>query len=580
MTRSFRSRPRRWLVGAILCLLPLCLAGSARGQEQASVKQAVISGTLLGHDGKPMLKGVAEVMRSEARPAGRGTKVEADGSFSLRVPDPGLHLLRLSGVFHRSAVLPIVLNEGDSVRVEVRLSTYQYLKTFDKISAVGDFNRFSYDNAAVLFKQPDGTYQARVKAVRDSAAYELIGVEKDGHGVPGSNAAFYGYDGQGDFMSVAPAPDSAATLIFDPRKVIESSDPLVVQFDPSHRDMDRYRANYEKGKTLFALYQRQYTYAQQLQAARLEKRGDAVPKFQRAIDSLEVEIKKADPDGLLDAARKTDDPMEKQLLIFERLRPIAFFPDEPEEKIMQLVEKELPPTSPWWSLDPDVLIQDLLTEGQRGFSKEYLQRALDGHPDGAVRAGALLCFLYRANRDRQKEEAQKVFERLTKDFGQYQAAAYAQALLNPNVKVREGEKVPDFSFVSLDQPGKRYTNADLKGKVYLLDFWATWCGPCVGEMPTLHSAYETYKPKGLEILSLSLDREPEKVATFRNGQWKMPWKNGFVEGGTDNPMAKAFEVSSIPKAVLVDETGTILAVGIKLRGWQLNRTLERVFKKR
>ena len=221
---------------------------------------------------------------------------------------------------------------------------------------------------------------------------------------------------------------------------------------------------------------------------------------------------------------------------------------------------------------------EVLSGGEVRWNEDLVKEASEKHPDPGVRASAVLCLLNRANREKDVIEARKLYNRLQTEFALYPVAQYAKMLLNPDMKIREGEQIPDFAVLSLDEPGERYTNRDFRGKTLLIDFWATWCRPCVGEMPTLTQAYEEYKDKGLEILSVSFDMQPEKVASFRNGQWKMPWKNGFVPGAFDNPMAKDFEVTSIPKPVLVDSTGTILATAGKLRGRALETTLARVFR--
>ncbi|MEK6570620.1 MAG: thioredoxin-like domain-containing protein, partial [Bacteroidota bacterium] len=82
--------------------------------------------------------------------------------------------------------------------------------------------------------------------------------------------------------------------------------------------------------------------------------------------------------------------------------------------------------------------------------------------------------------------------------------------------------------------------------------------------------------KNFEILSLSYDRKAEDVIKFRQGKWKMPWLHSFIQKGFDNEISKQFEVFGIPRPILVDSTGKIIAMEMELRGPNLEKTLTRV----
>jgi len=169
------------------------------------------------------------------------------------------------------------------------------------------------------------------------------------------------------------------------------------------------------------------------------------------------------------------------------------------------------------------------------------------------------------------------YNRMMSEFGDTQQAQTAKSKYDLNRAIIKGKKPSAFSVTSMDQPGVAYNNESMKGKIYLMDFWAVWCKPCVEEMPNLHKAYEKFKDRNFEILSLSFDQIPEEVAKFRSGQWKMPWLHTFVEKGFSSDLAKAFEVRGIPKPILVDgNTNTILATGNDLLGERLEKTLARV----
>ena len=87
-----------------------------------------------------------------------------------------------------------------------------------------------------------------------------------------------------------------------------------------------------------------------------------------------------------------------------------------------------------------------------------------------------------------------------------------------------GAKFPDFQEQDLD--GKPLSVANYKGKVVLVDFWATWCGPCVAELPNVLQTYEKYHPKGFEIVGISLDSDKARLTSFL-AQRKMTWRQYF-----------------------------------------------------
>jgi thiol-disulfide isomerase/thioredoxin len=144
--------------------------------------------------------------------------------------------------------------------------------------------------------------------------------------------------------------------------------------------------------------------------------------------------------------------------------------------------------------------------------------------------------------------------------------------------LRMGAQIPEFTFAALDDSTVTYTRESLTGKMYLLEFWATWCGPCVAEMKYLQAAHDSLAPQGLEILSVSLDMNPEDVRRFRHGPWKMPWLNALVPGSLEHRADWGMEISYIPRAVLVGKDGRILAVDEELSGDRLIPTIRRALQ--
>ncbi len=122
-------------------------------------------------------------------------------------------------------------------------------------------------------------------------------------------------------------------------------------------------------------------------------------------------------------------------------------------------------------------------------------------------------------------------------------------------------KRQDINFTLTDLNGKSWTLKDLKGKVVMVNFWATWCPPCQKEMPDLEALYNQYKDSGFVILALSQDDETEKVAPFI-AERKITYPI-FLDPG--QKIGKLFEVDGIPKSFVYDRNGKLVAQSIDMR---------------
>ena len=110
-----------------------------------------------------------------------------------------------------------------------------------------------------------------------------------------------------------------------------------------------------------------------------------------------------------------------------------------------------------------------------------------------------------------------------------------------------------LKFTALD--GREVDLEKLRGKVVLVDFWATWCQPCLAEMPKVKAVYEKFHGQGFEIVGLSFDEKKEDLERYLAKE-KLPWPQYF-EGGRENRFAREFQIDSIPTMWLVDRQGRL-----------------------
>jgi len=535
--------------------------------------QTTITGTLVGSDGKPMPKSHVHLLKLGQTKPVASTEVAKDGTYKISAKETGPFLVQYTGVYHSQENVLVAAQKRVEEKIAVKLVANKYATNFTSVKIIGDFNSFNFQTAQEMTKQPDGTFIAEFETKADKFQYQLGGIA-GGRSYSGTQSEDFEYDGGGDYRSVVTPKDGKVHIVFDPKKLVRSDAQSEVRFaEPS--------SSVAKAAAVYREWMQQRDALPQAFAAHLNagKAGDTY-----------------DPSAELKRFSKQyageKDPVVKQVLLLSQIGLVDLNrPPKPEllPDLLSRAVKEISPASPLWSLNPDavysihITAEDFgtppkkpLTKSEKTKYQQFVERFLENNPDTEAKAMLVYGKLMIAKSRNDQQAVMKYYDQLITKFGDTRAMTLAKDNLSPDRKIVVGNTVPKFSLVSMSGPKTTYTNESFKGRIYLIDFWATWCVPCVGEMKPLHKAYEKFKSKNFEILSLSFDATSDVVIKFRQGKWKMPWQHVFLGNELVRLLSKEFEVNGIPKPILVDgNTGKILAIEGELRGQNLEKTLSR-----
>lgn len=198
---------------------------------------------------------------------------------------------------------------------------------------------------------------------------------------------------------------------------------------------------------------------------------------------------------------------------------------------------------------------------KRDLFMEYVEN--DSSLDPVIRAS--LMYVRKSVLGHDYETFKKVLDRIPAD----QRESLVVKFVESEVKMREsaalGANATDFTFMDLN--GKEVSLSDFRGKFVLLDFWASWCGPCRREMKNLLPIYQELKGDDLVFISISLDDKEEdwrKLVKEEQLPWVMLWdKEGFPKNREQNSIQKAYGFFQIPFIVLIDKNGKTIARGLR-----------------
>ncbi|MCZ6683334.1 MAG: redoxin domain-containing protein, partial [Planctomycetota bacterium] len=203
-----------------------------------------------------------------------------------------------------------------------------------------------------------------------------------------------------------------------------------------------------------------------------------------------------------------------------------------------------------------------------------LRGILKSCPDGDSAPAIRFALAQRAERDGDVKIARAGYQEVVRLHRGTRHGDKAEGALYELDNLQAGMPAPSFSVTDIHR--RPISLASLRGKVVLLDFWATWCGPCLGELPTIVDIHKSFKGKDFALIGVSLDSDGVALARFLKDR-ELDWPQICDLKRWDTHLAKLYHVRGIPRTILIDRKGKIAQRD--LRGEELKKAVEEMLKK-
>jgi thiol-disulfide isomerase/thioredoxin len=510
---------------------------------------STISGKLLGSDGNPMPLAHVYLVGATPDPALMSKlrdpiftiqEVEANGSFSIRTSETGSLGLLCTGVGHYQSFIPLPIEDHTDIQVDIRLAKAFGDTSRSEIQILTSVDGGATTQSTFLQKQPDGSYRATVPAKADSIEYMAFGNRSTGGATTliGASASRYRIAIRNEYVSVVPAIKGMALIEY--------------RVPPHISDVQEKCVFVKAHATLPAFTRMQQDFADRDASAMIALQDHlSNGKEFRTFVFPWLEF----ADTLVTTALQTNDRLLKDELTLEALECYQKANAPIRDTRLRKMLIEVPPTSLSW---PYHRALALSTQRIPQFDGAYFASIIQHHSSRTFVAYLLFNECIAAKQSRDNAKLTTLLTRLESEFRGTRGASAALESFSPSDSLKVGSLLPDFHFQSLDDSHNTFTNATFRGQPLLIVFWATWCTPCVGEMPILHRMHEKYP--GLRILSLALSDSPKHIASFRKYRWPMPWSVAVVSTELEAPIRRQFPAFA-GTHILVDSAGRVLTLG-------------------
>jgi thiol-disulfide isomerase/thioredoxin len=535
----------------------LSLAVGTSVAAQGAADSTIISGTLRGADGRTPVR--ADVQLTPIRDPARAVRarVLADGSFRIATSSVGPFRLRSAAVGYIGSERAIPIDAPTRLTVRVTLAGFapdMRLATVVGIAAESDAEKTQPDipPAVILAPTANGRRVGVLRAKRDTVAYRVVDIVNRVYLAPtGASAYRWSDDGEYDALAIG-RPGRTVQLVYD-SAAVGFGGVSALQVTDGHP----IASTIAELDSMFSLPPRKRCMP-----------GTVVP-----------------PINVGDAMIADTTLTAKLQLIRRFLRADAEC--QTHAAMGSAIVSLFVPGSALWQLD-DVMQRRVLllaarhAAGQRLYNTPEAVAMIRERFDASLAAASDTTTRF----DLYVSAAETLMPFDTVAAQSYAARFVAESYDHPRVLpllsltgynrvLQPGRMVPTFTVPLMDSAGKSISDASLRGSVYLLDIWATWCPDCIREFPAMRELNTKYGPRGLKIVSVSVDELQGTADRFRRVREPMPWTHAWAgkqpEG--EGPLA-GFQFTWLPTTILVGKDGRILALAPKLESAEFAAVLE------
>ena len=519
---------------SVLFVLLFAASFTAFAQDKTDL---TIKGKVLGFDGKPMAAAAiyAENRISSYFGSDNMIKVAADGSFEMKFTKGGVWSLNFTGLGHGYYGFSVPVNGlKGTAEIEVRLPAQKTWITPNKLMFRSNAGAEFFTPETVELSS-DGKFRFTVNKALDTLMVQLVPkpfYPSAGFEYPGAS---YLPDSMGGFHTAFFKVKPGFTIELDPKTLPRP-----------------YATNYPEVK---------FT-ADNSGLAEIYKLSDVVSINYRKANAASF-------DESLQIYKNSSNPVLKDIAA-ARLFEWHQTQEQPYIEDFNSTIATITPKNPAWATNMYGL-RDIFEFIDPAKRFDYIQGIFDAH-DPSTKV-MLLYNLQELSTLITPEQFNALYEKLTKD-PEVKASGIDYSGLKP-----AGPKAPDalhdFKVKLID--GTDFSPMQLKGNYFLIDFWGTWCGPCIEEIPSIEKAYEKFKSKGFQIISLAFS-SPEEDFKARRKTNPMPWLHALLSDADAENIAGLYNVEYIPKMLLVSPEGEIIANEETLRDGGLMKKLEEIYK--